>query len=75
MFPSLDILSSTEPSEFINVDLEGVDEERELDGRRSRWVPRKKENDQKRMVAARELASSTMMDIEEASTGPPRPLE
>jgi hypothetical protein len=49
------------------VDLDGVDEEQELDDDLWEEVDaEEEENDRKGMAAARELASSTVMDIEES---------
>jgi len=51
----------------MDVDLDGVDEEQELDD--DLWEDEdteEEENDRKRMAAAREVASSTVMDIEES---------
>jgi len=56
---------STEPGELKDVDLDGVDKEQELDD--DLWEDEdaeEEENDRKRMAAAREVASSTVMDIE-----------
>ena len=65
--PDTGILSSTEPSELIDMDLDGVDEEKELDDDLWEEVDaEEEENDQKRMAAAREVASSTVMDIKES---------
>jgi len=62
------ISSSTEPGEFMDVDLDGG-------GRRTgarRWIyegtrdTEEEENDQNRITAAREISSSTVMNIEES---------
>ena len=58
---------STEPGEFMDVDLDGVDKEQELND--DLWEDEdteEEENDQKRIAAAREVASSTVMDIKES---------
>ena len=52
--------------EFMDVDLDGVDEKQELDDLWENEDTEEEENDRKRMAAAREVASSTVVDIEES---------